>query len=144
MASLKEIRERIGSIKSTQQITKAMKMVAAAKLRKTQQWILNARPYAKEIDQLLAYLVTRTKRETHPLMKDLETDKIKNIIVIVVTADKGFCGSFNHNILKEADSFLQRNENKNISLICIGKKSRDYFQKKILRQEQKNAGRQAF
>lgn len=131
MASLKEIRERIGSIKSTQQITKAMKMVSAAKLRRVQQWIFNARPYANEIDRLLAYLVTRTKREVHPLMKDIENHSIKNIIVIVVTADKGLCGSFNHNIIREAENFLNRNKDKNISIICIGKKVRDYFQKRI-------------
>ncbi len=128
MASLKDIRKRIQSVKSTRQITRAMKMVAAAKLKRSQDAILNARPYAYRIYSILLSLL-RQEKIAHPLLVVREEKKIR---VVVLAGDRGLCGSFNANIFKETQRFIARKEaeGSEVSLACIGKKSYDFFRKK--------------
>lgn len=129
MPSLKTIRQKIESIKSTRQVTSAMKMVSAAKLQRAQQAILNARPYADELDEILLSLVSRTPDDIHPLLRRVSPEEIKSIGLIVVTADKGLCGAFNLNIIKAAESIIQKYKDKKIELICVGKKGWKHFSK---------------
>jgi len=130
MPSLKEIKQRIDSVKSTRQITSAMKMVSAAKLQKAQQRILNARPYSDELDEILLSLATRTQREVHPLLRKVEPEDVKMVAIILVTADKGLCGAFNMNIIKKSEMVIKQYNNKNVELICVGRKGRNYFKNK--------------
>ncbi len=130
MATLRDIKLRIKGIKSTQQITKAMKMVAAAKLRRATEAILNARPYSKKISVLLSHLVTEEDRDLNPLFF---TREVKNVAIVVVTADRGLCGAFNTNIIKEAVRYIGEEINtpeENYLLYCLGKKGSDYFSKR--------------
>lgn len=129
MASLKELKERIESVISTRQVTSAMKMVSAAKLQKAQQLIINARPYSDELDLFLRSLATRNRRQLHPLLHEIDDKDVKNIGLIIVTADKGLCGAFNMNIIKTAEEYLAHHKDKNIDLICVGKKGFDYFRR---------------
>src|ERR1035437_7849261 len=98
MATLRDIKSRIKGVKSTQQITKAMKMVAAAKLRRAQESVINARPYARKISELISHLITDEDITNNPFIVQRE---IKNIAYVIVTADRGLCGAFNNNILNE-------------------------------------------
>ena len=125
MANLREIKTRIESVKSTKQITNAMKMVAASKLRKAQDNIINARPYADHINDMLRTIKNKNISSDHPLLAEA-TGKGKTAFV-VVTSDRGLCGSFNTHIIKEAIVHLK--ENPDADLICIGKKGHDYFKK---------------
>lgn len=125
MANLREIKTRIESVKSTKQITNAMKMVAASKLRKAQDNIINARPYADHINDMLRTLKNKNISSDHPLLAEI-TGKGKTAY-IVVTSDRGLCGSFNTHIIKEA--IVNLKENPDADLICIGKKGYDYFKK---------------
>ena len=125
MANLKEIKTRIESVKSTKQITNAMKMVAASKLRKAQDNIINARPYADHINDMLRTLKNKNISSDHPLLAEI-SGKGKTAYV-VVTSDRGLCGSFNTHIIKEA--IVNLKENPDADLICIGKKGYDYFRK---------------
>ena len=125
MANLREIKTRIESVKSTKQITNAMKMVAASKLRKAQDNIINARPYADHINEMLRTLKNKNISSDHPLLAEA-TGKGKTAY-IVVTSDRGLCGSFNTHIIKKAIVHLK--ENSDANLICIGKKGYDYFRK---------------
>ncbi len=130
MATLRDIKLRIKGVKSTQQITKAMKMVAAAKLRRTQESIMNARPYAKKISTLLSHLVNEDDLLSNPLLADRE---VKNVAVVLVTADRGLCGAFNSNIIKETSRYVEEEvkaTGKNYLLFCLGKKGSDYFSKR--------------
>ncbi len=130
MATLRDIKLRIKGVKSTQQITKAMKMVAAAKLRRATESILNARPYAKKISTLLSHLVTEDDRISNPLFSERE---VKNVAIVVVTADRGLCGAFNTNIIKEASRFIEedvKGTGKDYKLYCLGKKGSDFFGKR--------------
>ena len=137
MASLREYRKKIKSVRSTQQITKDMKMVAAARLRKAQSRILAARPFAWKMRDLLADLAGREVSLNaadpgeqlslpHPLLRSLQTNKIA---ILLVTADKGLCGSFNTNLLKKAAETLKQNEGKELKLFVVGKKGRDFFKR---------------
>lgn len=130
MSNLKEIKQRIDSVTSTRQVTSAMKMVSAAKLQKAQQWILNARPYSDELDRILLSLATRTRKDIHPLLRQIKQENVKSIAIIIVTADKGLCGAFNINIIKKAEQVIKKYKKKNIELICAGKKGGDYFKKR--------------
>ena len=125
MANLRDLKGRIGSIKNIKQITNAMKMVAAAKLRKTQEAVLNARPYAKEVDRMLRVLQLKNNYTPHPLLIPLNP-KGKELLVIV-TSDKGLCGSFNSNIVRFSLKYLK--ENPDCDLIFLGKRGYDYFRK---------------
>lgn len=140
MATLRDIKQRIKGVKSTQQITKAMKMVAAAKLRRATDAILNARPYARKIQTLLSHLASNDDLMSNPLFK---SRPVKNVAVVVVTADRGLCGAFNTNIIREATRYIQEElQEKNVShsLFCLGKKGSDYFSKRNYNVVQKYPG----
>jgi F-type H+-transporting ATPase subunit gamma len=132
MPSLIDIRRRIRAVKSTQQITKAMKMVAASKLRRAQDRMVNARPYAREMQRVLSDLAMRVDPSAHPLLgqRDLDAPSSKTMLV-VVTADKGLCGSFNTNIIKAGSTFIV-SSGKPIVLGLVGRKGRDFFRRRGL------------
>jgi F-type H+-transporting ATPase subunit gamma len=129
MATLRDIKLRIKGVQNTQQITKAMKMIAAAKLRKAQEGILNARPYARKISTMLSHLVNEEYKTENPYIAYRE---VKNAVVVVVTADRGLCGAFNTNIVKASVKYIDvlRNESVNSVIFCVGKKGYDFFSKR--------------
>jgi F-type H+-transporting ATPase subunit gamma len=129
MPSLQSIRRKIGTIKNIQKITKAMKMVAAAKLKRTQDRILAARPYAHEMRSVICSLSQRINRHAHPLLQKREG---KRILVAVVTSDRGMCGSFNANILRTAASALKDFESRDaqVEVAVVGRKGRDFFRRR--------------
>jgi len=131
MATLREIKRSISGVKSTQKITKAMKMVAAARLNKAQDNIINARPYSRKIAEVLGQLLAVEKNYEHPLIKNSGDEKIA---IIVVSSDRGLCGAFNSNVINKVESLIkeeysEQNSNNNLSLYCIGKKVNDYFKR---------------
>ena len=129
MATLRDIKTRIKGVQNTQQITNAMKMVSAAKLRRAQDNVINARPYAKQISVLLSDLVNDVLISDNPFTTPRQ---IKNVAVVVVSADRGLCGAFNNNLIKEAVRYINEElDAKDIDahLFCIGKKGNDYFSK---------------
>ncbi len=129
MPNLRDIRRRIKSVQSTQQITKAMKMVAAAKLRRAQEAILHARPYAAKMLEVLNSLATRVDRERHPLLAERPERTVR---LVVITADRGLCGGFNTNIIRYASGVLARKERESgsLALDAVGRKGRDFFRKR--------------
>jgi F-type H+-transporting ATPase subunit gamma len=134
MANILDIRRRIRSVTNTRQITKAMKMVSAAKLRRAQERALNARPYGQMLTNVLKSLVSRaeiydpdTGEPKHPLLAERPE---KNVLLIVVTGDKGLAGAFNTNILKAAARFLESKSGKNIEIEAIGRKGRDFLRRR--------------
>jgi len=127
MANVRDIRRRIRSVRSTQQVTKAMKMVAAAKLRRSQERILATRPYANQMLAVLNSLATRANPDTHPLLAVRGSDKIE---LLIVTADKGLCGGFNTNIIKKATAFIEEHKGRVLTTHLVGRKGRDYFKKR--------------
>ncbi len=135
-ASLRDIRKRIASVRSTRQITKAMKMVAAAKLRRAQENILATRPYAAKMLEVLRSLAARTSPDAHPLLYRREPRRIE---LVVFTSDRGLCGAFNMNLIQKAERFIEEEKRGTGSLTFsfIGRKGRDYFRKKkvTIRQE---------
>ncbi|HXI04698.1 MAG TPA: ATP synthase F1 subunit gamma [Candidatus Saccharimonadales bacterium] len=126
MPNLRDIRRRIRSVRNTQQVTRAMKIVAAARLRRAQERILATRPYAIQMNEVLSSLASRANPESHPLLADRGEERVE---LIVVTADKGFCGGFNTNIIKRAQQFLRENGDRVKSLHLVGKKGADHFGK---------------
>ncbi|MCH8125302.1 ATP synthase F1 subunit gamma [candidate division KSB1 bacterium] len=129
MATLRDIRRRISSVKSTQQITRAMKMVAAAKLRRAQEKILKARPYAYELRNVIGHLANIVDHDAHPL---LSVREVQSVGFVVVTSDRGLCGAFNINIIRRATEQIKaaQAEGKSAKLILVGKKARDYFRRR--------------
>ena len=128
MASLKLIRTRIRSVKNTQQITRAMKMIAAARLRKAQMAIEARRPYAKRVAEVIATLANRADREAHPLLNVREP---KNVLLLVLTSDRGMCGGFNVNISKATLKYCSQHElDQQVKLSIIGKKGQDFFRRR--------------
>ncbi|NQU66408.1 MAG: ATP synthase F1 subunit gamma [Candidatus Marinimicrobia bacterium] len=127
MANLKEIRDRIKSIKSIQQVTKAMKMVAAAKLRRAQQSMEQARPYTHHLNGLITSLLPEVDRSDLDL---LEIREVKRVAYVVITSDRGLAGSFNTNIIKKAQNEIDVIGKDKVDLFCIGKKGRDHFRKR--------------
>src|SRR5665213_1265595 len=126
MPSLIDLRRRVRAVKNTQQITKAMKMVAASKLRRAQERMSNARPYAQQMQRVLASLASRVDPSVHPLLAAREPGPDSRTLVIVVTADKGLCGSFNTNIIKAGGAFIA--ESRQVcTLGLVGRKGRDFF-----------------
>ena len=126
MATLLDFRRRIRSVKNTQQITRAMKFVAAAFLRRAQEAALSARPYAKELARVLRSIMSRIEAPEHPLLAHRPEEKI---LVVVLTGERGLAGAFNSNILRKASDFLRSKKGKKVSLIPVGKKGRDVFRK---------------
>ena len=129
MAALRDIQNRIRAVKNTQKITKAMKMVAAAKLKKVQTRMLDLRPYAEKMHDVLLNLAHGADREAHPL---LAFRPRKTVEILVVTADRGLCGAFNANILKEAQRKINEymKDGFEVSISTVGKKARDYFRRR--------------
>ena len=131
MPSTIDIRRRIRSVKNTQQITKAMKMVAAARLRRAQERIFAARPYAGALREVLASVAARIDLASHPLLKAHETES--NVLVMVVTADRGLCGAFNTNVIKGAMNFIRDHpEFASVQLLPIGRKANDFFKRRTI------------
>ena len=127
MATLRDIRRRIRSVQSTQKITRAMKLVAAAKLRRAQERITEARPYALKMAELLSSLVTRAGDDVHPLLARRTTGRKR---LVIITADKGLCGAFNSNILRASLAFLREQGQTDITLVVVGKKARDFYRRR--------------
>lgn len=129
MPTLRDIRKRLKAIQSTKKITAAMKMVAAAKMRKVQDRMLNFRPYAQRMELVLSDLAKVAERQVHPLL-DLRPKK--TVEVIVITSDRGLCGAFNTNILRAASNYINtiQKEGVALSLSVVGRKARDYFRRR--------------
>jgi F-type H+-transporting ATPase subunit gamma len=127
MANVRDFRTRIRSVKSTQQITRAMYLVSAAKMRRAQEKILAVRPYALKMLDVLSSLAARVETSTHPLLARREERKV---LVVVMSADKGLCGSFNTNILNRARSFIAGLADREVQVDVIGKKARDWFKRR--------------
>ena len=125
MPNLLDIRRRIKSVKNTQQITKAMKMVSAAKLRRAQDRVVTARPFANKMSEVLGELAKRTSEDFHHPLLDLRGDQ--RYLLVLITADKGLCGAFNTNLTKAAQAFMRDNSDKTVELVAIGRKGRDFF-----------------
>ena len=129
MPALIDIRRRIRSVKSTQQITKAMKMVSAAKLRRAQEAMFAARPYARKMMEVLNSLASRAHPDAHALLQERPANRL---LLVVVTADKGLCGGFNANIIRAASRFLkdERREGQDLALDLVGRRGRDFFKRR--------------
>jgi F-type H+-transporting ATPase subunit gamma len=129
MPSLIDLRRRIRAVKSTQQITKAMKMIAASRLRRAQDRVIAARPYAQRMQQVLQGLASRVDPEAHPLLQ--RGAEGGRPLVIVVTADRGLCGSFNSNVIKAAGQFIvTEGRGRDVTLGLVGRKGRDFFRRR--------------
>jgi F-type H+-transporting ATPase subunit gamma len=127
MANLRDIRTRIRSVKNTQQLTYAMKLVSATKLRRAQERILAARPYARQMLRVLNSLATRANPEHHPLLARRGDRRVE---LVVITADRGLCGGFNTNIVKAAAEEMGKRAGRELTLTLVGKKGRDYFRRR--------------
>lgn len=133
MANLRDIRRRIGGIKSTSKITQAMKLVAAAKLRRAQDAIVSARPYASHMRSLMRHLMPRVDRSALPLL--YEREAVDTILLVIVTADRGMCGPFNSNIIRLAtrrihETYREKYEQGKVKLLCIGRRGYQHFIKR--------------
>jgi F-type H+-transporting ATPase subunit gamma len=131
MASLKDIRARIQSTKNTQQITSALKLVSASKLKRAQNNVVNLRPYSKALKQMI-YDLAASERAQHALLE--KRSQVKNLLLVVVSSDRGLCGSFNSSINKFTNKYLEENKTKydKMDVIFVGKKSRDFFARRNL------------
>src|SRR5574337_717743 len=136
MATLRDIRRRITSVKSTQQITRAMKLVAAAKLRRAQERILEARPYAYKMGEVLADLALRTPGGVHPLLEKREAGDSgvgNRKMLVVISGDRGLCGAFNSNIIRRSVEFLRAHRDDpeiSLALMVVGRKVRDFYRRR--------------
>jgi F-type H+-transporting ATPase subunit gamma len=128
MPNLLDIRRRIKSVKNTQQITKAMKMVSAAKLKRAQDRVVTARPFANKMTEVLAGLADHTDENFHHPLLDARGDE--RYLLVLVTADKGLCGAFNTNLIKAAQGFVAANPGKQIEILAVGRKGRDFFRRR--------------
>src|SRR2546427_8290853 len=128
MANLLDIRRRIKSVKNTQQITKAMKMVSAAKLKRASDRVVNARPFANKMSDVLDELAGQTTEDFHHPLLDPRGDQ--KYLLVLITADKGLCGAFNTNLMKATQTFVKENADKQIDLMAIGRKGRDFFRRR--------------
>jgi len=128
MANLLDMRRRIKSVKNTQQITKAMKMVAAAKLKRAQDRVTAARPYAVKMNEVLGGLSAKVAGDfSHPLLDERGDERS---LIVLVTADRGLCGGFNANLIKATTNFLKEHDGKPFEMIPVGKKGRDFFKRR--------------
>jgi F-type H+-transporting ATPase subunit gamma len=127
MSTLRDIKRRITSVKNTEQITKAMKMVAASRLRRAQDAILASRPYAHKMLEVLSSLALRTNPQAHPLLATREPEKAD---LLVVTSDRGLCGAFNSNIIRRAERFMAEHPDWEFTLHLVGRKANDYFKRR--------------
>ena len=129
MPSLIDLRRRIRAVKNTQQITKAMKMVAASKLRRAQERIMNARPYAVQMQRVLGSVASRVDPSIHPLLTSRELTPASRTLVIIVTADKGLCGSFNTNVIKAGGAYVVGSA-QTCTLGLVGRKGKEFFSRR--------------
>ncbi len=128
MPSLIDIRRRVRAVKSTQQITKAMKMVAASRLRRAQERIQQARPFAMQMRRVLNSLASRVDPAAHPLLDERAVPRAGGkVLLIVITADRGLCGSFNTNVIKAASTFITETHGRQVALGLVGRRGRDFF-----------------
>ena len=128
MASLLDMRRRIKSVKNTQQITKAMKMVAAAKLKRAQDRVTSSRPFAGKMSEVLGGLSAKVADEfSHPLLDERGDDKY---LIVLISADKGLAGAFNANVIKAAQAFLKTHDGKTTEMVAVGRKGRDFFRRR--------------
>ena len=130
MANTIDIRRRIRSVKNTQQITKAMKMVAAAKLRRAQERMFAARPYAAALREVLSSIATRVEEFEHPLLRAHEPER--NVLLVVVTADKGLAGAFNSNVIRAATNAIREKNWQSMQIVPIGRKANDFFKRRTI------------
>ena len=130
MPSLIDLRRRIRAVKSTQQITKAMKMIAASRLRRAQERVVSARPFAQRMLAVLNGLVSRVEADAHPLLR-MPDQTTGRPLLIVITADRGLCGSFNSNVIKAAGQFITNDaQGREVALGLVGRKGRDFFRRR--------------
>src|SRR5687768_11141201 len=127
MATLRDIQRRIKSVQSTQKITRAMKLVAAAKLRRAQERIIAARPYAGKMAELLGNLVTGADGDTHPLLEQREGPRRQ---IVIITADKGLAGAFNSNVIRRSLEFVRASNTTELTLVVVGRKARDFYRRR--------------
>jgi F-type H+-transporting ATPase subunit gamma len=127
MPNLKDLRKRIGSVRSTQQITKAMKMVAAARLRRAQEAAERARPYSTKLTEMFSAVVSGLSEEAHPLLARRDE---KRIDLVVITSDRGLCGGYNANLLRRAEALRREHADKQQELLLVGRKGLDYFRRR--------------
>jgi F-type H+-transporting ATPase subunit gamma len=137
MPALIDIRRRIRSVRNTQQITRAMKMISAAKLRRAQEAIFAARPYARLMLQVLNSMATRAAPEYHPLLQEKGDERQ---LLVVITADKGLCGGFNANIIRLASRIIDQRRDKKVELGLVGRKGRDHFRRRHLSVHSEHVG----
>jgi F-type H+-transporting ATPase subunit gamma len=128
MATLREVRKRIRTVASTRRITKAMEMVAASKLRRAQQRVEQARPYARKMDEMLSHLAAGSSEEVqHPYF---DVRPVKRKTLVVVTSDRGLCGSFNANVIRKAMLWVTANQGTSFEIVAVGKKANDFFKRR--------------
>jgi F-type H+-transporting ATPase subunit gamma len=127
MATLKAIRRRVSSVRNIQQITKAMKMVSAARLRRAQEAAFAARPYAEKLEAVLQNLATQGQALSHPLLTAREE---QNLDLLLVTSDRGLCGGFNSNLVRAAEAFIREHPTQKVTLTIVGRRGYDYFKRR--------------
>lgn len=127
MATLKAIRRRVSSVRNIQQITKAMKMVSAARLRRAQEAAFAARPYAEKLESVLQNLATQGQALSHPLLTAREE---QNLDLLLVTSDRGLCGGFNSNLARAAEAFIREHPNQKVTVTIVGRRGYDYFRRR--------------
>jgi F-type H+-transporting ATPase subunit gamma len=130
MPNVRDLRHRIRSVKNTQQITRAMKMVASGRLRRAQASVFGARPFASQMLAMLTSVAARTDQSAHPLLAQRPVEKV---LLVLITADRGLCGAFNANLLRAAEHYLAEHASQQVSLLLVGRKGRDYFRRKPVR-----------
>jgi F-type H+-transporting ATPase subunit gamma len=131
MANLLDLRRRIKSVKNTQQITKAMKMLSAVNLRRAQERVTNARPFARKMTEVLTELAAHTDENYHHPLLDRRGDE--RYLLVLITADKGLAGAFNANLIKAAQAFIREHEGKTVELMAVGRKGRDFFRRRDIK-----------
>ncbi len=127
MPNVQDLRRRLRSVKNMQQITRAMKMIAAARMRRAQDRVLSARPYEKQMRAFLESLAARVEDRSHPLLAERP---IQRILLVVVTADRGLCGAFNSNLIRAVQKYLADHSDAEVQMIAVGRKGRDFFRKR--------------
>ena len=138
MANLLDLRRRIKSVKNTQQITKAMKMLSAVNLRRAQERVTNARPFARKMTEVLTELAAHTDENYHHPLLDRRGDE--RYLLVLITADKGLAGAFNANLIKAAQAFIREHEGQTVELMAVGRKGRDFFRRRDIRIVQEYIG----
>ncbi len=137
MPNVLDLRRRIRSVKNTQQITRAMKMVAAARMRRAEERVLNARPYSVQMRAFLADLAARSEEREHPL---LARRPVERVLLVLVAADRGLCGAFNTNLVRAAQKYVNENRNVQVRVVAAGRKARDFLRKRGLKMEAEHPG----